>query len=176
MTAIFLLKQSSKISSTQFIEYILKYKYAMSEEQIHIRVGSSGKPFLLNNQGLHYNVSHTKGAIIAIVALENVGIDIERVRKWNRRIVEKFFTENEQRYILSSESEYVRNTRFYEVWTKKEAFLKWLGTGLDAELDSFDVFEQPNIVTWHYSEFIVSICMESKNSINENIVTIENFV
>jgi len=38
---------------------------------------------------------------------------------------------------LDGESEEIRRNRFFEIWTKKEAYLKWKGCGLAGGLKKY---------------------------------------
>jgi phosphopantetheinyl transferase len=59
------------------------------------------------------------------------------------KIVERFFTSDEQAYILSAQQEDVLNKRFFEVWTKKESRIKCEGKDLLEALTSFSVLDPP---------------------------------
>ena len=67
-------------------------------------------------------------------------------------------------YITAADSE----KRFFEVWTKKEAFLKYKGTGITAGLDSVNVFDcYPNIKTFYFEDYIISVCSEKDYEIEK---------
>ena len=55
-----------------------------------------------------------------------------------------YFTKNDiaKRFFTSAENEFInlssdKRLAFFEIWTKKEAYLKQIGTGLKTPLDSF---------------------------------------
>ncbi|MGE6487387.1 4'-phosphopantetheinyl transferase family protein [Paenisporosarcina sp. NPDC076898] len=155
MVTIFIAKIESKISSEVFIKYILK-KYLKIQGSVLIQKNKYGKPFLVNSPNIHYNISHTKGIMVCAISACYVGIDIERIKNFNKRIPKRFFTENEQNYIYSREED--QNNRFFEVWTRKEAYVKWIGKGLEMPLDSFDVLSIENIYTFSYGVYTISVC------------------
>ena len=87
-------------------------------------------------------------------------------------IAKRFFSENEYKYILESESQ---GNAFYEIWTKKEAYVKFLGTGLSTPLSSFDVTNKnlsSKFYTKQISEYMLSIFSENQN-LSENNIKIE---
>jgi len=109
-----------------------------------IEVDSRGKPGLVGAQGgpgIHFNIAHSGSAcVIALSARGPVGVDVEiaRERTHMERIVRRRFAPVEAAEILSLTGE-ERRRAFYRVWTRKEAYLKATGIGLEAELDSFAV-------------------------------------
>ncbi len=80
-----------------------------------------------------FNISHSDGIVIA--ALTNaprIGIDIEKVRDIEPLEFSRVFTPQEANHIGIGK---VRNIKFFDVWTKKEAAMKADGRGfyLDAK-------------------------------------------
>jgi phosphopantetheinyl transferase len=57
------------------------------------------------------------------------------------QLVCRFFHPDEQDYVFAAQGQ-ERVKRFYEIWTKKESYLKYLGTGIDCALNSFSVLYQ----------------------------------
>lgn len=100
---------------------------------------ADGKPFLPERPDFHFNLSHSGNwAVIAWGSCE-VGVDVEAFCEHTNMeaITRRFFAEEEQRYIFAEESH--RRERFFEIWTGKESYLKYLGTGLKKDLTSFSV-------------------------------------
>jgi 4'-phosphopantetheinyl transferase len=69
-----------------------------------------------------------------------VGVDVERIRmdSGKENIARRYFTPEEQEYLFSA-GEAEKAERFFEIWTAKESYLKYLGTGLRRSLNSFSV-------------------------------------
>lgn len=103
-----------------------------------------GKPYIKNNPSFHYNCSHTKNAFCIVFSNEPVGIDIEKIERKSYKnfynVAKRFFSENEFLYFFSNGNEDIEC--FFEIWTKKEAYLKLKGTGLNTPLSSFCVFDE----------------------------------
>jgi 4'-phosphopantetheinyl transferase len=97
--------------------------------------GSNGKPQLVQQfTDLRFNLSHTDGlALIAISRGQDVGVDVERVDESIsfQDIAEHYF-EPRELWDLRIAPPDERVTRFFEVWTRKEAALKATGDGLAA--------------------------------------------
>lgn len=99
-----------------------------------------GKPFLPDVPELHYSLSHSGRWLAIAWSHAPVGLDIETIapRPSAERIARRHFTPAEQQYLLEVSGP-ERLTRFYRLWTAKEAWVKYLGTGLSEGLSSFSV-------------------------------------
>ncbi len=81
---------------------------------------------------LRFNVSHSADlALVAVCHGRELGVDLEEVRSISEadRIVSSFFTRSEQAE-FAAYSEDVKSMAFMRGWTRKEAILKGLGSGL----------------------------------------------
>jgi phosphopantetheinyl transferase len=95
---------------------------------------SKGKPYVKNLQ-FSFNVSYTDTSFIIAFSKEaRVGVDIEMIDNFhlNDTFLDYTFTKNE----ISSFSSTVD---VLDLWTKKEAVLKYLGLGLVEGLAQFEV-------------------------------------
>ncbi|HEY8748768.1 MAG TPA: 4'-phosphopantetheinyl transferase superfamily protein [Tepidisphaeraceae bacterium] len=110
--------------------------------QICLSYASHGKPYLSSNdQGLRFNVSHSKDTALIAVAMDNdLGVDVECIETDvdHNALAQHFFTEGERRFIASLDAAR-RPHAFYQCWTRKEAWIKAVGGGLTLPLDHFDV-------------------------------------
>lgn len=100
--------------------------------------GKNGKPYFSHPQNIHYNISHSGLYIVCAVSNSEIGIDVERIRKVNLRIAERYFSPTELSDLLAM-SESSRMEYFITLWTIKEAYLKSTGTGLTQKLNSFTI-------------------------------------
>lgn len=110
-------------------------------QKLDIRIGPYGKPYIFNSSGIEFNVSHSGEYVACIVSDKPCGIDIEKIDRWDLSMAKRFFTENEYRYIVNGTDEQ-KVVRFYEIWTAKEAYAKFIGRGLGIGLDSFEVISR----------------------------------
>jgi 4'-phosphopantetheinyl transferase len=90
---------------------------------------------------LDFNLSHSSGyLVVAVTQGKKVGVDIEMVRPVPDidLITSQSFSEYERNMLalLTGEEKLLG---FYRCWTRKEAYLKAVGSGLSIPLDSFDV-------------------------------------
>ena len=97
-----------------------------------------GKPFLVDG-ALEFNVSHSRDRLlIAVTAGRAVGVDIEFRRSGlnMESIAKRWFAPAEQKFFQSLENP---ADGFFEIWAKKEAYVKALGLGIYKELNTFAV-------------------------------------
>ncbi len=111
--------------------------------------GPQDKPFLARpraGSALQFNVSHAGDvAVIATAWHHLVGVDVERVRAdiAFATVAERLFSPRE-RAELADVASASRVRAFFNIWTRKEAYIKAHGLGLSMPLDSFDVAVAPS--------------------------------
>lgn len=107
-----------------------------------------GKPGLapsVNAGGLHFNLTHSEGlALVAIARGRAVGIDLERVRPLNdaEEMVARFFSQRENAAFRRLPEEQ-KPLAFFNLWTRKEAWLKATGEGIGHLLNQVEVSFRP---------------------------------
>lgn len=111
--------------------------------EIEYDTGVHGKPSLggkLSGE-LEFNLSHSGGrALVGIARGAALGIDVEQIHLMEdlHAVAERHFAaEERERLFCLPESEQV--PAFYRLWTRKEAYIKAIGTGLGHPLDRFAV-------------------------------------
>jgi 4'-phosphopantetheinyl transferase len=113
---------------------------------VQFKTGRYGKPSLLDDgDQLRFNLSHSHGlALYAFCIGRELGIDTEKIRPKfaSEGIAERYFSATEQRELAEVPKE-LRDTAFFLCWTRKEAYIKAHGDGLQIPLDSFDVSLKP---------------------------------
>lgn len=85
----------------------------------------NGKPLL---DFCYFSISHSGELVVCSVADTLVGVDTEVIRDIPFRNDYRLFTLEEVVYV--NENEQQHNLRFFEVWTKKEAYIKARGLRL----------------------------------------------
>ncbi|MCI5656926.1 MAG: 4'-phosphopantetheinyl transferase superfamily protein [Candidatus Pseudoruminococcus sp.] len=144
----------------------------IKSNEIQFEYNEHGKPSIKNFPEFHFSVSHSGNCVAFVSDTSPIGIDTEIISDARIEIAKRFFSENEYKYILESKNQ---NNTFYEIWTKKEAYVKLIGTGLSTPLSSFDVNDEKfskHFYTKQISEYMLSIFSETKN-LSENNIKIE---
>lgn len=96
-----------------------------------ISYNEHGKPFLIHHPDIHFNLSHCKNGIAAVVDFSPVGIDIESFRDISTALIKKTMNDAEAEWIRASSNPTEAFTQF---WTQKEAVVKLRGTGITDNL------------------------------------------
>ena len=129
--------------------------------QFQLEYGKYGKPYL-KDAALQFSVSYTYGICLIALSDGEIGADIERLRAAKLRVANRCFTDSENHY-LHQDTE-LFDQRFYELWTQKEAYLKYTGEGFFRTPKSVDVLSPPiceYLYTLRDGDFIISLCGRS---------------
>lgn len=100
--------------------------------QVEFIYNEHGKPLLPNEwknrmATPHFSISHCKQAIAVAVCESPIGVDVESIRNVDAALIERTMNSQEQMYIHASCNP---AAAFTELWTRKESFLKYKGTGI----------------------------------------------
>ena len=100
--------------------------------QLKFKTNSYGKPYITNNK-IFFNISHSYDYVVVITSKDEIGVDIEKIREVRSNSVNYFATENEKKYIFSSNKDIEK--RIFKIYTLKEAYFKMKGTNLNNILE-----------------------------------------
>jgi 4'-phosphopantetheinyl transferase len=107
-------------------------------------IAPMGKPSLAfpADTGMHFNLSHSHGLAALGISRFPIGVDIEAVRPVEDDLAHTVFSPTElDEFARLTPAE--RSIAFFLGWTRKEAVVKALGSGLHAPLDRFSVSLTP---------------------------------
>lgn len=130
---------------------------SVAPKSIVFDTNENGKPYAVN-QNVEFNISHSGYMVVCAVDDKPIGIDIEKIRPINLSISYKFCNNDELNYIfdttISKEESLIR---FFKIWTYKEAYFKFIGTGI-TDFKSVDYFNtDKNKIMIAYNEYIIHI-------------------
>lgn len=107
-------------------------------EDIVLYTGNWKAPYAIdgNSRKVCLSISHSGSYILCSADSEPCGADVETIREIAdpEKLADRFFTPSEAERIRSADTP---GKNFIEYWTMKEAYVKYLGTGLSRRLDSF---------------------------------------
>jgi 4'-phosphopantetheinyl transferase len=129
------------ISRRVFARRVLASYLELAPDEVGLAASPLGKPLLLQEPDLHFSLSHSDGWVAVAVSWKRlVGVDIERVRPIPDALdlANGLFAKRETRRIRST-AERSRSSAFLTIWTRKESYLKAIGTGLSSTSSEIDV-------------------------------------
>ena len=97
------------------------------EAPVEWAADSYGKPYLPDDPGFHFSLSHTSGFAVCAAHNANVGVDCERVRDPGEKLARRIMTEREYAGYIAAPC---RAVEFARLWTRKEAYAKFTGLGI----------------------------------------------
>ena len=127
--------------------------------QVTVGYTDRGPPFLENTR-LFCSVSHTDGLCVCALAEQPVGVDAERVRPHVPRVAKRVFSEREQMLLQHSAQP---DRFFFETWTRRESYVKCIGTGLADIAAALPENAHFQTLTWQ-EKFVITVCTFTKTS------------
>lgn len=115
-----------------------------------IRRLATGKPVLDPQRGICFSVSHTGSTFGCLISTVSVGLDLQMDRAIGvSRLARRWFAEEEIRYLEEGRQNgpcgVAFRRRFFRLWTRKEAYAKYTGQGLQAVLDGICVLGRRDV-------------------------------
>ena len=102
------------------ISSYLKNKYIPSK----ISLNKYGKPLAPD---IFFNLSHSKGVVAMAIGPREIGIDVEKIRGFDKDLVSHICSEEEANFIHGEKD-------FYCIWTAKESICKANGEGIRSKI------------------------------------------
>ncbi len=170
------------------IRTLVAEKLNISNNHIIFKKNQYGKPYLKEHPEFSFNISHSGDFVVCAIDDKPVGIDIEQIKHIAYEgIVKSFFSASELDNIAKEDSN-VQLSKFYEIWTLKESYIKCCGQGLSMPLKSFsidvDQYENIKVIIHHEHkehtfksfdvepDYKMAVCSLNKE-ISNNIIMID---
>ncbi len=131
-----------------FLRIILGRYLDIESNDIYFSYNRYGKPKLEGmsiGDYLHFNLSHSGRMVLYAISLDSkVGIDIEFVRPYKKAeaIVERYFSDQEKEEFRALPM-CLKEQSFFLGWSRKEAYIKAHGMGMQIPFDEFSVTMVP---------------------------------
>ena len=141
------------IAAGELVRSAIAKEFNIAPCDIRFRIDRNGKPYT-ESAPVHFSISHSKNIAVCAISDGPVGIDIEYIRDVNLNIAKRQFAPDEANYVFEKWD--LAKRRFFEIWTRKEAYAKFLGKGI-AYFPEFSVMGNNKIETHMRDKYIVSI-------------------
>ena len=115
------------------------FKYVIEQENIKedLVFNKYGKPDFKDKK-YHFNISHSKDIVVIAVSNEEVGVDIQKLSTYDDiqldKLTKRVYNDNDYNFYNTDD-----NVTFTQIWTIKEAYLKYLGIGLIKNLHDITI-------------------------------------
>lgn len=159
-------KRRQNIGAELLLILALRECDADTELPLRIVKDANGKPEL-RGIGTRFNLSHSGDYAACALSDGAVGIDIQRAEEYRAKLAKRFFTQEE---FCSIEESADCDYSFTRLWTLKESYIKYLGTGLRRPLNSFEVLfngagkpfvcDDSRCRLWHWTanDYHIALC------------------
>lgn len=130
--------QKRSLAGDMLAKKYLSKLSGVAPEALIFAKGEHGKPYVLNIP-YHFSISHSGDYTVLAISDRPIGVDVEVIRDFSAILARRCFNEGELQYIAGnspSRKKSVMQRCFYEIWTAKEAYLKYTGQGLSGGLDA----------------------------------------
>jgi 4'-phosphopantetheinyl transferase len=136
------------VAAHAFMRAVLAHHTGIDARALCFTEGAAGKPALVPSQAgslIQFNLSHSGDLALCGAAREqSLGVDVEVVRSLDDlpALLRSSFSADERRQFDALEPT-LRHEAFFAAWTRKEAVIKALGTGLSTDPARIEVSIDP---------------------------------
>jgi 4'-phosphopantetheinyl transferase len=137
------------IACRAILRIILSRYSGVDARRLEFEYGTHGKPSLTRRTGtkaaLRFSSSHSHSlSLFAVTVNQEIGIDTEYIRPVSDRdeIVDRYFTSGEK-IVYGRLAPDAKQPAFFNGWTRKEAYLKAIGVGVNQPLRTVEVSLEP---------------------------------
>ena len=109
-------KQREPLCAYLILCLALRQKYGWKSIP-EVALGRLGKPYFPEHPEVHFNISHSSGAVLVGVSDQEIGVDIERIRPVGQRMMTRMAR------VSTAEA-------FFQSWVRREARAKRSGNGV----------------------------------------------
>jgi len=128
------------------LDYLSLSKYSLYD----LKFTKLERPYFDNF--IDFNISHAGEYVICAISLTGkIGVDVEDIQDISIEDFENNFSSKEWEDILKASNKLYS---FYEYWTKKEAFLKAIGIGLNIPLNKTEILD--NRIIFNNTEWFLN--------------------
>lgn len=135
----------------------------VAPESMSFGIKEHGKPYA-KDLSIEFNISHSGDMVICAVDNNPIGIDIEQIRPIDLTVAKRICSEEELLYLFNhapTEQDFTYTTdteiltRFFELWTAKEAYGKCIGNGIENLKKNI---QKKSTQHFTVEDYIISMC------------------
>lgn len=152
--------QKLSLYAALLARYCISQIFQIPAHQLVFSSKHSHKPFCDTIPTCDFSISHTDGMILIGVSDKgSIGVDVECNKDAPYAIMPSVFHNEEISYIKDSMEN--QSSRFFQIWTQKEAYTKALGTGLCTDVTNINTLSlSDHIHSWQDESYVYSVYYE----------------
>ncbi len=113
----------------------------------------AGKPYFEDIDGVFFSISHTKGLAVVAIGDRNCGIDLEAHREISPRVRNKYLGG-------------ATGDEALKLWTQKESFGKYEGSGFFAENNG----QKVKFTSFSKENYVITLCTDESTEVCEKLI------
>ncbi|WP_024859828.1 4'-phosphopantetheinyl transferase family protein [Ruminococcus flavefaciens] len=164
----FLFKKDGDACLASFFLLVYGLRMLNIYELPKIKKGENGKP-VFTNSNICFNISHCDKAVCCGLSMHNIGVDVQDTVTGFDDIIGCTMSDREIELIRSADSP---SEAFTRLWTLKESFVKFDGSGLTDDIRTIEFLNTENEFAYrncffnveHTSEYHISVCSADKGT------------
>ena len=125
------------LTAHRLLCYAVKTGHGFMPQPADFMLEPRGKPYLAARPDIHFSISHSGGMAMCALHDSPVGADIEKRRAVGERVAERVMTAEELRLYSDAPD---GQRLFFQIWTLKEAYVKYCGAGLGMSMSSVTIY------------------------------------
>lgn len=129
--------QQRSLIADLMVRLFYQKKLNLNLNEIEYEYGMHDKPVLKDWEKEFFNISHSGNHVVVVFSDQQVGVDVEAIKKDRRKVAQRFFTDSEIEAMNTLPDEEAQIRYFYQLWTLKESYMKAIGDGMTMSLSSF---------------------------------------
>ncbi len=102
-----------------------------------------GKPYIAacEEEDIYISASHSKNLFACLIGQRPLGIDLQHARKLDHnKIADRYFAKEETQLVRE-----LGAPEFFRIWTRKEAFSKYTGNGIEDVMGHISVLDRDDV-------------------------------
>lgn len=116
-----------------------------------------GKPYFINRRDIGFSISHSKAYWAIALGPGQIGLDIQEIGSHNSLKIAKRFFHPEEFTFLQKQPAKDQGDCFYQIWTAKESYVKYTGTGISGHFSKFSTVDvEKNIIKTDINGVVLS--------------------
>jgi len=147
-------KKKASAIAYMMLRFALSESYGINDA-VEFIYTDKGKPLLKSYPDIHFNLSHSKGAVACVVSNKEVGVDVQYITPIKDSLAKRVLAESEYARYKSSPTQ---EEYFCELWTIKESYLKLIGKGITTELRDIVADEIKEKMIYKFNDYYYCVC------------------